>query len=158
MLLFCVCLVLFSIMPLRFANLFHVSIINIFFANWSYYIEWMYSLFFVFVFHCRWIFVFFFFQFGAILCTTAYEHLCKVLCGYVFNYLEHSTILMLTVQNQVVSFIRLKVQSSQDCPQPAVNWGFPCHKHFWTIAHKLRVPTVLESNFLEHLIEIRKML
>ena len=31
MLLFCVCLVLFSIMPLRFANLFHVSIINIFF-------------------------------------------------------------------------------------------------------------------------------
>lgn len=64
---------------------------------------------------------FFFFQFGAILCTTAYEHLCKVLCGYVFNYLEHSTILMLTVQSQVVSFIRLKVQSSQDCPQPAVN-------------------------------------
>ena len=64
---------------------------------------------------------FFFFKFGAILCTTAYENLCKVLCGYVFNYLEHSTILMLTVQNQVVSFIRLKVQSSQDCPQPAVN-------------------------------------
>lgn len=64
MLLFCVCLVLFSIMPLRFANLFHVSIINIFFANWSYYIEWMYSLFFVFVFHCRWIFGFFFSNLG----------------------------------------------------------------------------------------------
>ena len=82
----------------------------------------------------------------------------KFLWGYVFNYLEHSTILMLTVQNQVVSFIRLKVQSSQDCPQPAVNWGFPCHKHFWTIPHKLSVPPVLESNSLEHLIELRKML
>ena len=40
-------------MPLRFANLFHVSIINcffFFFTNWSYYIEWIYSLFFVIFF------------------------------------------------------------------------------------------------------------
>ena len=49
-------------------------------------------------------YLFFFFQFGAILCTTAYEPLCKILCGYVFNYLEHSAILMLTIQSQVVSF------------------------------------------------------
>lgn len=104
MLLFCVWLVLFSIMPLRFANLFHVSIINFFFfANWSYYIEWMYSIFFAFFFIAD-RYLCFFFQFGAILCTTTYEHLCQILCGYVFNYLEHSAILMLTIQSQVVSF------------------------------------------------------
>ena len=109
MLLFCVWLVLFNIMPLRFANLFHVATINFLFFLVSGHITLNgripYSLqFFFFFFHCRWIFVFFFFQLGAILCTTAYEHSRKILCGYVFNYLEHSAVLMLTTQSQVVSF------------------------------------------------------
>ena len=108
MLLFCVWLVLFSIMPLRFANLFHVATINFLFFLVSGHITLNgcipYSLQFFFFFSLQMDICFFFFQLGAILCTTAYEHSHKILCGYVFNYLEHSAVLMLTTQSQVVSF------------------------------------------------------